>query len=290
MSTSDRVGSLSITSGVVADLSATADTPFGLYLAGPTDPLSDEARELERVVFFETFGNTASLLEKEYGPFDDCSVFVVVVDHGRSCVAGMIRLILDKHGRLKSIGDIEGEPWNDSLADVLERSGLDDFDPSETLDGATLAVDPAYRKAKAGDLVSFALYRGMCSLSRAADMRWFVTIFDVKVLDAIQRSMRKPFSYFDGIEPLRYLDSPASVPVYLDLVAYSERERAIDPEWEALMFSGKGMEETVSPADYERAAEVVRSLTSTPTIDLRDPATRSVSPEAHQSLSEADPA
>ncbi len=262
--------STTITSGFVADLSSTATTPFGCYLAGPTDPLAHEAKLLEEAIFFETFGNTAECLATEYGPFDDCSLYIVVVDHQLARVVGMIRLIFDKHGRLKSLGDIELGPWNKPVDEVLARTGLDDFDMSETLDGATLAVHPDYRQSKASNLVSFSMYSAMLALARAAKMRWFVTIFDVIVLDSIQKSMGEPFDYFAGIEPMRYLDSPLSIPVYLDMETHAAQMRALDPELEEFFYGGDPFPGAVSPADHERGAEVARSLTSTPIIDLRD--------------------
>jgi hypothetical protein len=264
------VGSTTITSGFISDLSASATTPFGCYLAGPTDPLAHEAKLLEQAIFLETFGNTAECLEAEYGPFDDCSLYVVVVDHQLAQVVGMIRLIFDKHGRLKSLGDIELGPWNQPVDEVLARTGLDDFDMSETLDGATLAVHPDYRQSRSSNLVSFSMYSAMLALARAARMRWFVTIFDVIVLDSIQKSMGDPFDFFAGIEPMRYLDSPLSIPVYLDMETHAAQMRAFDPELEDLFYGGMPFPGAVSPADHERGAEVARSLTSTPIIDLRD--------------------
>ncbi|HUW01886.1 MAG TPA: hypothetical protein VMW08_06025 [Acidimicrobiales bacterium] len=275
-----RTTGLSITSAVVSDLAAAATTPFGCYIAGPSDPLSDEARELEKSVFYDTFGNSPELLAAEYGPYDDACVFVVVVDHNLARIAGMGRIILDRHGVLKSLADMERAPWSVSLDDVLERSGMSDFDSSEAMDVATLAVDPDYRGGKAGDLMSFALLQAMASLVHAADMKWIITILDVVVLELVQAKLAGQFSYFVDVEPKRYLDSPSSVPVYCRLSDYRERLRVDDPALEEVLFLGKGFESVISPADVERAAEVVRSLTSTPTIDLRDPSHVTIGDEA----------
>lgn len=255
--------SLSITSGVVDELSAATDVPFGCYLAGPNDPLADEARRLERAVFFETFGNTEAMLQAEYGLYEDASVFIVVVDHLRSRVAGMIRLILDKHGHLKSMVDIEAEPWNMPLDEVMRESGLGHFRTHEALDVATLAVDPEYRKGASSDLVSFALYRAVVQTNNAAGMKWLVTILDVVVLELIQTKMLQPFSFYSGVEPKRYLDSPSSVPVFCEMEPYLARVRGIDPAVEEMLSSDVGFESVITSADYERAAEVIRSLLST---------------------------
>lgn len=273
------MGAAASGAGVVADLAATASTPFGLYLVGPDEPLADEARQLEAEVFFETFGNTPELLAAEYGPYEDVSVFIVVLDHHRSTIAGMIRLILDGHGSLKSLTDIEGEPWCRPLDETLAAAGLDELDTAEALDVTTLAVHPDYRGAATSGLVSLGLYQAVVQIAMAGDFRWLVTILDVVVLDLINGFSTQPFRPYPGVEPLRYLDSPASVPVWCDFVEYEPRIRAADPATAETLFDGIGIEAAVAPGDYERAASIARSLTSTRVVDLREPGARPA-PEA----------
>lgn len=256
--------------GLVDSLSAEASTPFGLYLVGPDEPLADDARRLEASVFFETFGNTPEMLAAEYGPYDDVSVFIVVLDHHRARVAGMIRLILDGHGSLKSMTDIEHEPWSMPLERALAEAGLDDLDTAEALDVTTLAVDPEYRGAATSGLVSLALYQAVVQTAMAGGFRWLVTILDVVVLDLINGSTQAPFRNYPGVDPMRYLDSPSSVPVWCDFAEYQPRLRSLDPSMGEILFDGSGMEAAVAPADYERAGTIARSLSSTTFVDLRD--------------------
>lgn len=256
--------------GLIADLAASASTPFGLYIAAPDEPLADHARGLEAEVFFETFANTPEMLADEYGPYDDVSMFLVVVDQHRAAVAGMMRLILDGHGALKSLADIEGEPWSAPLPPALTAAGLADLDTAETLDVATLAVHPEYRGSATNGLISLALYQGLVRSAVVGGFRWIVTILDVVVLDLIQSSSTAPFHFFPGVEPMRYLDSPASVPVWCALAEWEPRIRDLDPGMAGILFEGEGIEAAVSPADHERGTTIARSFTSTPIVDLRD--------------------
>lgn len=253
------------------DVDPAAVAPFGLYVAGPGDPMAAAARELERSVFFEAFGNTPELLEAEYGRFDDASAYLCIVDHQRGVLAGMIRLILDRHGELKSMTDIEHPPWEVPLAGALAATGLADFDRSRALDVATLAVAPEYRGKATRSTVSFGLYQAVLTLAKRAEMDWLVTILDVVVLRQIQVVMRKPFSAYEGVEPMRYLDSPASMPVYSDLRAYGARLQAEDEATYTMFFDGVGTEAAISPPDWDAAAQLVLGLTSRgAVVDLRD--------------------
>ncbi|HLM95539.1 MAG TPA: hypothetical protein VK283_04440, partial [Acidimicrobiales bacterium] len=68
--------------------------PLGVYLFRSSDPASELARHVERVVFLETFGNTPELLIKEYAPYEEASIFLCVVDHLRQVPAGTMRVLL----------------------------------------------------------------------------------------------------------------------------------------------------------------------------------------------------
>lgn len=261
---------MAVAGSIVETLSAAADTPFGLYVVGGDEPLADVARALEAEVFDDTFGNSPEVLAAEYGPYDDVSVFIVVLDHHRAGVAGMIRLILDGHGSLKSMTDIEGEPWNTALDEALEAAGITDIDPADALDVTTLAVHADYRGATTSGLISLALYQAVVQVALAGGFRWLVTILDVVVLDLINGASTDPFRHYPGVEPMRYLDSPASVPVWCDFDEYEPRIRAADPGMAETLFDGAGLEAAVAPADYERAGALARSLTSAPVVDLRE--------------------
>ncbi len=264
-----------MSSDAVTECCDGSTTPFGLYFAAPDDALAAEARRLESDVFLEAFGNTESMLRAEYGPYEDVSTFLVVIDHHRARIAGMMRLILDGHGSLKSVDDIGREPWSTPVAPLLIEAGLSHMDTADALDVATLAVDPEYRGAATSGLVSLALYQGLVRGGTVADMRWLVTILDVVVLDLIQTSTGAPFHFYPGVEPLRYLDSPSSVPVWCELADYQARLRDTDPGMAETLFDGVGLEAAVSPADYDRGTDLIHGLSSTRFVDLREPVTES---------------
>jgi hypothetical protein len=227
-----------------ATAAAGTDAPFGLYVWAATDPEVERARALERQVFFETFGNTPEMLAAEYEPYDPASTFLAVVDHERGIVAGVVRLIGPSPAGFKSLEDLRSG-WNRDPDDVLRGSGVD-LDPAETFDIATLAVAPDYRGAATGGLISLALYHGICRLSLDLRIRWAVAILDLVVLDLIQTRTGRPFSHYSGIEPLRYLDSPASLPVFTDMHDYKERLAFLDPAMHGILFEGVGIEAALS--------------------------------------------
>jgi hypothetical protein len=231
--------------------------PFGVYVLAGSEPSSDLARSIERDVFFEFFGNTPELLAEEYDRYEDASLFLCVVDHERDRAAGMMRIITPSPAGFKSLDDI-GRAWGEPPHEVIRRTGVE-FEPDALWDIATLAVAPEYRGDATGGLVSLALYQALGVLATAHDVHWLLAILDVVVLDLIQDRTRRVFSRFDGLEPRSYLDSPASLPVWSDVLEYRSRVALIDRPLHDLIFEGKGLESVVSlpvpvgSADGQRA-------------------------------------
>lgn len=224
--------------------------PFGLYVFSAEAPESELARHVERTVFDEFFGNSPELLAAEYGPYEAATFFLCVLDHRRRLPAGMMRLVLPSPAGLKSLADLESI-WRERLDDVLTRTSLA-LEPDRVWDIATLAVDPDYRGKATDGLVSLALYQAVVQAALRRNVRLFVTILDLVVLDLLQRTTCEPFSRFAGVEPLRYLDSPASLPVYCDLEAYVPRLEAADPSMHEILAQGRGLEAAVRPPDWEQ--------------------------------------
>jgi hypothetical protein len=103
--------------------------------------------------------------------------------------------------------------------------------------------------------VSLGLYQGVAQLALRCDVKWVVTILDLVVLNLLQGVMADPFERFAGLEPLPYLDSPASLPVYSDLDAYFARLETADPSMYEVLFAGQGLEAAVRPLDLEPVLE-----------------------------------
>jgi hypothetical protein len=218
---------------------------FGAYFLDGSDPRSEVARSLERQVFLETFGNTPELMAEEYGPFEPASLLIAVLDHRRLAVTGMVRLIFESTAGLKTLRDIE-HIWQRPLGEVLPAAGLGGGDTSRPdipmADVATMAVAPDYRGDKAAGLISLALYRALMMAVIESGMYAFIAVLDLVVLDLIQQRCRDPFTRFAGCEPLRYLDSPSSLPVYCVVDEWEPRLRMVDPAMHGILFEGVGVE------------------------------------------------
>lgn len=241
---------------LAAELSAGKETPFGAYVFAADDPRSWLARSVEAAVFDEVFGNSPELLAAEYDPYEAASVFTCILDHRRAEPAAAKRLIFDSPAGFKSLHDIERGPWQQPVADVLARTGLV-LDRSRTLDIATAAVAPQYRGARSNGLVSLAMNQVTAQISVRCDIRWWVTIVDVNVLELYQGSFGRPVSFYDGIEPMSYLDSPLSVPAYSDIEAWRRRLGRLDAGLHDLLIDGVGLAEAVAPFDPVAARRVL---------------------------------
>jgi Acetyltransferase (GNAT) domain len=220
------------------------ETPFGLYVITADEPASELARTIERDVFYEAFGNTPDLLAAEYDRYEDASVFLCVVDHARRAAAGMLRLVTPSAGGFKSLYDLE-RLWGITPDDLAARHGVD-LDLSSLMDMATLAVPPDYRGAASSGLVATVLYQGLGRMSLDHDLKWYIAILDQIVLRQINRPFGRPLTPIPGTEPMRYLDSPSSQPVYIDCLDYRARVGLLDPKMYAMLFAGVGLESVVS--------------------------------------------
>lgn len=229
----------------VIDAAGSPPEPFGVYIFAPDEPESELARFVERAVFGQWYGNTAELLSNEYDPYEKSAMFCCVLDHRRALPAGMARVGLPAPMQCKSFDDIE-RIWGTPIDGLLAATGSD-WDRSRTWDSMTIAVADDYRGKATDGLISLALLQTGTQGMRQAGAAWTVTILDLNVLGMIQELLHEPYQRFPGIEPMAYLDSPQSLPVYLDLDEWEPRLRALDPIMHALIFEGLGIEPAVRP-------------------------------------------
>lgn len=231
------------------------EQPFGIYAIPSHEPGAQLGRHVEQEVFGEFFGNSPEMLAAEYGAYEPASVFLTVVDHRRRVPAGVMRVVLPSEVGLKSLDDLE-RAWGQTAADVIERTGVE-FDMNRVWDVATLAVADDYRGEKTSGLMSLALYQALTQSSLRCDAGWWIAILDVVVLDLIQTQTQKPFRYFRGIEPIRYLDSPSSVLVWADIPDWRRRIELADPAMHEILVGGSGLESAVLAPDWDRFVEFV---------------------------------
>jgi len=223
--------------------------PFGIYLFLAEQSESALARAVERTVFDEFFGNSAELLDAEYGPYEDGVFFICVLDHLRRLPAGMARVGRPTSRPLKTFDDIATMWGTDVGALRAEASGAD-WNPDATWDSLTLGVERDYRGKATDGLISLGVFQtGVQSMRRCAG-RTTVAILDCVVLSMVQSMLSAPYQPFVGLEPQRYLDSPASMPVLLDLDEWEPRLRAAAPHFHEMMFGGTGLEASVRPPAY----------------------------------------
>jgi hypothetical protein len=248
------------TADVVAAAGNPAE-PFGLYGFTGASKESVLPRAVERNVFAEQFGNSPELLQAEYGPYEPSTFFFCVIDHRRNLPVGSVRLLLPSEAGFKTLADIE-RMWGLPLEETLARSDLE-LDTNRVWDVATIAVDREYRGKVTQSLVSGSLYQAICRGAHLGEVGWVIAVLDLIVLDLIQTISHDAYQRFAGCEPLRYLDSPASLPVYCDLAAYLPRLAELDPLTYELLIDGRGMEEAVRPPDWDALMTALASVTRT---------------------------
>ena len=230
----------------VIDATSETSPPFGTYLFRSDEPGAQLGRYIEDTVFAEWFGNSAELLDAEYDAYDPSTYFIVILDHVRSLPAGTIRINVPSELGLKTLSDIESV-WGARLDTVLAETGLA-WDERLVWDVATSAVHADYRGKATDGMISLALYQAVVRSLRAAGARWFVCVLDMHVMRLMQEMTSAPFYPFAGVEPVRYLDSPASNAFWCDFEEYEPRLQLADPFMHGVLFRGEGIEAVVREA------------------------------------------
>ncbi len=228
--------------------------PFGAYVFGPDEPGARMARALEAGVFEEAFGNDPQLLAAEYGPYEESSVFFVVIDHVRRMPAGAVRLVVPGGpSGLKSVNDL-APAWCEDPADLVAEA-LPGLPAATTWDWATLAVDPEYRSAQGYGLVSMGLYQSVVRTLRRAGGEHLLTIVDRAVYRMLRLRFAEPFVSFAPARP--YLGSTSSCPAHLALEEWGERLAIVEPELHSIIFEARGIEPALDPLDPDTALDAL---------------------------------
>jgi hypothetical protein len=173
---------------------------------GTADPLADVARTVERQVFEAAFGNDAATMVAEYGPYEERSLFFLVIDRATGVPAGAGRVI-DGGGKT-----LDEAPRYIGLTPtaIAGAHGLHD---GRIWDFATLAVLPEHR-GRSGVAVSTMLYRTFLNAGRRAEVRHIVCMLDHRA----HRNMMllgAPLVPLAGSDPFEYLGSPSTRALYV---------------------------------------------------------------------------
>ncbi|SEL64737.1 hypothetical protein SAMN04515665_11642 [Blastococcus sp. DSM 46786] len=205
----------------------------------------DAARQVEADVFLQAFGNTPELLAQEYGPYEERSRFVAVIDDESGVALGTARLITDGAAPVKTVLDIAGAPWHLPVAESLAAV---DLEPATVWDVASLAVDPRYRAGAAGAEVSVALCHGIWRYARNCGVPGMVTILDDRV-HRLVRAMGLPWHAMAGATSQPYLGSPASTPCVFAVATAEAEVYGARPDLAPALDHGVFRSITVDPAD-----------------------------------------
>jgi hypothetical protein len=243
---------------VASTIDTSVAQPFGTYVFAADDPRAEIARDLERRIFLDAFGNTPALLAHEYQPYEPASFFVCVIDHRRKICAAMMRVIvpIDHGPGLKSLRDVKAT-WGESAAELLAASGVV-LDAASTWDLATLAVDREYRSGAALGLMHIGLYQAVARLARYFDVSFLVAILDYPVYRLIRLQLRRIFVAYG--DERSYLGSARSVPAYCPIREAEREAAAADSSLHELIYVGSAMKDALRQVELEPAIEAVRAL------------------------------
>jgi hypothetical protein len=225
------------------------------------------ARTVEARVFLDAFGNTPDVMEQEYGPYEDRSRFLAVIDDRSGRALGAVRLIVpDAAGDVKTLTDAAGPPWRLSAPVTLSAAG---FAGRVVWDVATLAVEPDARAAARVE-TTFALCHALYRYTRASGAEGLVTILDDKVLRVL-RAIGLPWEPMAGATSQFYLGSPASTPCIVGVEECARGVRARRPDLAPGVVDGSFRSVAVDPADL-RADRGLPETASAPTLPPSEPA------------------
>lgn len=181
-----------------------------------TDRFADIGRQLEREVFQESWGNDAVTMKDEYGPYDESSVFFLVIDTKAKVPAGVLRMIRNSRAGLKTIVDLDDvvkspiAPIAVPIDDVMRHHRIDDLD--RCWDGATAAVPRRYRRKLVG--VHLQVMRVVGAAALRENIQHFVAVLDAPVFRAARDVLGLPLEPLAGTPPFTHMDAPDNQAVY----------------------------------------------------------------------------
>ncbi|MCW2689088.1 MAG: hypothetical protein JWR37_3978 [Mycobacterium sp.] len=181
-----------------------------------TDPFANIARQVEREVFEDSWGNDSATMKKEYGPYDESSVFFLAIDTQDKVPAGVLRMIRNSPAGLKTIVDLDDSikspiaPVAIPAQDVMRYHGIDDLD--RCWDGATAAIPRRYRRKLTG--VHVQIMRVVSTAALRENIQHFVAVLDAPVFKAARDILGLPLVPLANTPPFTHMDAPNNQAVY----------------------------------------------------------------------------
>lgn len=180
------------------------------------------ARTIEREVFERRFaGNDAEGMRREYGPYENQSVFFLSIDAETGQPAGTIRIIRNGEGGFKTLEDLASPEFkNDATYPdrVFGRYGI--TDKNTCWDVATAAV----RKGYGGGEVSSQIYRAMWVQSQREGIEHFFSVIDETPYGQM-KFLGFPFKTLYETDWMEYAGSSRSLPVHGNALLFEEEVR-----------------------------------------------------------------
>lgn len=202
-----------LTGKLIESKSFDCEERYVLYRVAGTDEYSDIGRHIERKVFEQTFhGNDSDMMHKEYGPYEDASIFFLTVDREKQCPTGVLRIIKSSPAGLKTINDLSSSHLSLKLSaeEIQQYHSIENWE--SCWDVATLAILPEYRKTAAS--ASLQLYRAMYVTALEEGIDHMVAIIDKNPLLAMTDYLAIPLEPLCGSDYFSYLESQESRAVY----------------------------------------------------------------------------
>jgi hypothetical protein len=181
-----------------------------------TDPFSNIARQVEREVFEDSWGNDPTTMKNEYGPYDESSVFFLTVDTHKNVPAGVLRMIRNSPAGLKTLVDLDNcikspiAPTAIPVDYAMRYHGIDDLD--RCWDGATAAVPRRYRCKFA--TIYFTKARVVAAAALRENVQHLVAVLDAPIFKAAREVFGPSLVPLADTPPFTYMDAPNNQAVY----------------------------------------------------------------------------
>jgi hypothetical protein len=189
---------------------------FACFVLEGADPFANIARQVEREVFEQSFGNDPVMLTREYAPYEESSLFFLVVDTQAKAPAGVLRMIRNSSSGLKTLVDLEDctkSPTTVLTADVMRHHGIDDLD--RCWDGASATVPRRYRRSLAA--IHLQTLSAWYAAAIGENIEHFVSILDAPIYKIVSGIFALPVVPLAGTSPFTYMGAPNHQAVYAHL-------------------------------------------------------------------------
>ena len=199
-----------LTSDMIDSIDGCEAEPHVIYRVEGTNPFADIARSVESEVFREKFGNSPKTMLDNYAPYDSDSEFYISVDVRKKLAFGALRVTHKSEAGSKTLNDLSTVNGISSES-MLEYHGISNDD--DYVDVDTVAVMPEYRRKLMG-WAGVKLYKAMYSTAHKQSINHMLAIIDKAPFVQLTDVLHIPLKPLKDMGPIKYLNSPASQPVY----------------------------------------------------------------------------